>query len=900
MVRDMRKQNGLWVGDLRTNFAGWVSRKTLITTTFVSSILGAVVMLAPHYRAMARQGGAQDTPLSTGKLITPQGAQTEVGSLPTDMALTPDGRYLLVTSIGQRTRLSALNAESGKLVSQIVLGEQADGSKQNAKEGPNGREGLFYGIAFGAPGKDGIGLYVSRGAQHKVSSATLGVLGNLTMGGLDLDAGQGTLAGLATDSSGKTLYAADNTGDPQKNLTSVVNVLSTETNKPLAKISVGGYPYAVVAITQGTNTDKKVYVSSEQRGVAVIDAVKRKQVRELATGEHPLGLRLNRAQDRLYVANTGSDTVSVVRTDTDSIVKTILLRPADARGISGTTPTALALSPDEKTLYVTLSDMNAVAVVDLTKGTVSGYIPVGWYPTCLAVSKDGKRLFVANAKGVTVRNPNGVAPAVSAGGSDPRYIESILEGTVSLIDLDAATRSLPHLTSLTLSNNRIVPGLLEKARKALHNPGIQHVFYIVKENRTYDQVLSDLPKGNADRSLLMFGRDVTPNQHALAERFALLDNFYCSGEVSGDGWNWSTSGMANPYNERVVHYGYTGHQAPYNYEGSNHTLAPDRYGIPDVSRSAGGYLWDAALKSHVSLRNYGFFCDNLKQPRPSPVKAAETPENAPTNAPTKKALVPVTDRNFRAFDTYYADSEAWVKYNLTPPSSKTKAKYGANHAVSRFSEWKHEFDAYVESGNLPQLNLVRFSNDHTDGTTPGNYAPSAMVADNDYAVGQFVEAISHSSYWNSTAIFIIEDDAQDGYDHVDAHRSIAFVVSPFVAQGTYDSHFYNTDSVLHTMGSLLGFGPLCQYDAIAPTLNVFGTQPTNAAPYTAILPDRAIIAQVNKRTAYRANESRRFFDPLKEDTGAEADRQDILWHAVKGTTPKALSAVPSQSIPDKD
>jgi YVTN family beta-propeller protein len=357
-------------------------------------------------------------------------------------------------------------------------------------------------------------------------------------------------------------------GDPKNEMKGALSVLDTTTGKMRARITVPGYPFGVAAITTGPFADRKVYVTSEQRGtVSAVDVREGRALRDVPTGANATALLLNRKQDRLFVANSGSDTVSILKTDSDTIEKTILLRPADARGLPSATPLGMALSPDEKTLYVALGDLNAVAVVDVGRGSVRGYIPVGWYPTAVALSPDGARLFVANAKGVNVRNPNDKPAEVAGDGSRARYIQNIIEGTVSTIVLDGV--DLRNETARVVANNRIQRDLVKVAQRALKNPGIEHVIYIIKENRTYDQVLSDLPVGNGDKSLLMFGRDVTPNQHALAERFVLLDNFYCCAEVSGDGWNWSTQGIANEYNARNVVYGYTGKNRTYDYEGTN-------------------------------------------------------------------------------------------------------------------------------------------------------------------------------------------------------------------------------------------------------------------------------------------------------------------------------------------
>jgi len=367
--------------------------------------------------------------------------------------------------------------------------------------------------------------------------------------------------------------------------------------------------------------------------------------------------------------------------------------------------------------------MNAVAVVDLPSGLLAGYIPVGWYPTAAVVSADGSRLFVANARGVAVRTPNDKpVPNVTP---RPQYIQNIIEGTVSSIDL-TQLHDLKATTAQTLANNTG----RANGNTPFVNPGIKHVFYIIKENRTYDQVLGDVKTGNGDPSIVLFGRDVTPNQHALAERFVLLDNFYCSAEVSGDGWNWSTGGMASEYVSRNVPHGYTSHQRAYDYEGTNNGVGVDRLGIPDVASPPGGYLWDLCANHKVSFRDYGFFVDDQVTPR----KTAEEGTAGTGNTPMKKALVGHNDPDFRQFDLTYPDSDAFLKANITPPVRQRKT-YGAFKDPARILAWKREFDAYVKNGDLPAFSMVRLGRDHTSGTTVGVSSARAMVADNDYAVG---------------------------------------------------------------------------------------------------------------------------------------------------------------------
>ncbi len=838
-------------------------------------------------------------PLVTGKFITPLGRQTNVGSFPANMLLSPDGRFVVVTNVGYRQFVSVLSATDGRLVSQIGFGaRRTDGSDK--------REGLYYGLAFGPPSNGpasngsasggavsggstsngvvpngSVPLYVSRGAEDKVSVLALDANGQLQNTARSLENPSpipGFLlprffAGLALSGDGARLFAANNNANPLEKMRGALSIFDTGGKEATVQVPLPGFPLAVAALTRGPLAGQKVYVSSEQMGVvSVVDPRAGKETRQIATGAQTTALLLDRAGRRLFAANSGSDTLSVIDTATDRVQSTIVLRPPALRGLPGATPLGIALSPDERRAFVALADMNAVAVVDLGAnrgaGALLGYLPAGWYPTSVVVSPDGRRLFVANAKGVNERNPNDKPKPGLA--ERPQYIQNVIEGTVSTIELPAALASLPRLTAQTVTNNRLAAAL--RGASGFGNPGIEHIIYIIKENRTYDQVLSDLPRGTRDPSLLMFGREVTPNQHALAERFVLLDNFYCCAEVSGDGWNWSTSGMASEYTARNVPYNYAGRGRQYDFEGQNNGVAVELQGIPDVARSPGGYIWDAVGRAGLSYRNYGFF-SNI----PSP--------SAPGNQPTKTALLNRSCPDFRPYDMTYADSDAWVTYNA--PAPRQMKEYGRFKAPSRFAAWKREFDEYVRSGTLPRFMMVRLPRDHTSGTTPGASSPRAMVADNDYAVGQLVEAVSRSPFWKKTAIFIVEDDAQNGFDHVDAHRSIAFVVSPFVQRATHDSRFYNTDSVLRTMELLMGLPPMTQYDAIAPPLAVFGARPANDAPFQAILPAREIIAQVNAPTAYRAKDSARLLNALVEESAPDEELNDILWHAIKGRhTPK--------------
>ncbi len=834
-------------------------------------VLGAV-LLVPLARGVAAVKSQLSTekpslavPLVTGKRLTPRGTQVEVGSFPVNMAASPDGKYLLVTNIGERSYLSVLRADNGQMVSRLDWNGDSPVFK-------NKKKALYYGLICGPTANGQTPVYASRGAEGTVAVLSLGADGTLvdserTLGfSSDAATPRAHFAGLGISADGRQIYAANNSADPKNAMRGALQILDTASGALKSQIALPGYPYAIAAARNGA-----VYVSSEQRGaVSVVDGATGSVRREIETGTQPIALLLDRNQTRLFVANAGSDTLSIIDTARGRVARTVVLRPDGARGLPGATPTGLALSPDEKRLFVTLADMNAVAVIDTARGVLLGYVPVGWYPTSALVSPDGKRLFVANAKGVQLRNPNGKPnPSLK---KRPQYIQNIIEGTVSTLDL-GAMGDLRTLTAQVLENNRVP---LARATQ-FKNPGIKHVFYIIKENRTYDQILGDLGRGNGDASLALFGREVTPNLHALANRFVLLDNFYCCAEVSGDGWNWSTGGMASEYTSRNVPHSYGGRQRPYDFEGTNNGIAVDRIGVPDAARPPGGYLWDLCARQGVSFRNYGFFTDDLKLPRTQ----AEEGTAGLENAPTKRALLGHSDAQYRQFDMTYADSEAFGLLGVAP-APKQKATYGALNDPSRVTAWKREFAAFVKNGDLPALSMLRLPRDHTAGTTAGASSPRAMVADNDFAVGQIVQTISQSQYWRSSAIIIVEDDAQNGYDHVDAHRSIAFVISPFVQRGRHDSRFYNTDSALSTIERLLQMPPMTQYDAIAAPLDVFGAQPLNAEPYQAILPSRAILSEVNTAKSPGAAVSARLLDPLREESAPDEALNAILWHSVKG------------------
>jgi YVTN family beta-propeller protein len=799
-------------------------------------------------------------PLPTGRWITPEGLQQGVGSFPTNMALSPDGKYAIVTDTSYREYLSVLDSDTGELVSQIDFN--------------GGKKGLYYGLAVVKQASKTL-VFASRGAEDLVSEFELNDAGKLTLvQDLHDPAPEGSplphhVAGLATNSDGTVLYAVNNQTHEKNDFRGSVSVIDVGADKVTAKIPVDGFPLGIVRV------DQRLFVTSERDGVVtVVDTASNSVVKQIKTGTTPAYVAATNKM--VYVTNSGSDTVSEIDPIALKVTRTMLVRPAAYRGLPGSTPLGMAFSPDERKMYVAMADLNAVAIVDLASGQLDGYLPAGWYPTSVLVSQNGDRLLVANAKGTKSRNPNGTPVR---NGPKNRYGPAILEGIVASIDLSQEIGRLDEHTEQVLENNR-ANGYTDASKKAFRDPGIEHVVYIIKENRTYDQILGDVERSNHDASLVMFGADVTPNQHALADRFVLLDNFYVCAEVSADGWNWSTAGMANEYTQRNTFTNYSGRGRNYDFEGTNNGLPASVRGKRDVAEPEGGYIWDSVTKKGLSLRNYGMFVSF----DPGNVRP-ESREMKGDGIATKPALEGVTSETFRRYDTAYADSEAWLEYGL-PAAPRQLAKYGPMNDPSRMTAWKRDFAEIVKTRKMPSLMLVRLGRDHTAGTTAGQYSPRAMVADNDYAVGQLVDAISHSPFWKSTVIFIVEDDAQAGFDHVDSHRSPCYVISPYIRRGTFDSTFYNTDTVLRTTCLLLGTEPMNQLVATATPFGFLGSDAANASPYKAILPKREIISEINSPKAYRAKDSERLLDNLQEETGADLELNDILWHATKGALPR--------------
>jgi YVTN family beta-propeller protein len=559
-------------------------------------------------------------------------------------------------------------------------------------------------------------------------------------------------------------------------------------------------------------------------------------------------MALTRSGKLLFVANSSRNTVTVLDTEFGKALETVCaaLYP---KAPPGSTPNSLALSPDEKTLFVANADNNTVAVFDVEKPGKSrslGFIPVGWYPTSVRVTPDGKHLLVANGKGLaSMANPHGPQPGVKPeDGQEVQLISRLFKGALSIIDLPPRKEFEQQLAGYTAQAYRCCPLNADasvSARRPADSPiplrpgqptPIKYCLYIVKENRTYDQVLGDLAQGNGDPKLCLFPERVTPNLHQIARQFVLLDNFYVDAEVSADGHEWSMAAYATDFVEKMwpLNYGHNrAKKFPYPAEGYFPIASP-----------AGGYVWDSAAEAGVSYRSYGEFVSL----------------NSSTNIPARARLPALRghlDEWYHGFDLSYSD-------------------------VKRTERFIAELKRFEAAGDMPRLQILRLPNDHTHGATAGFPTPTAYVAENDLAMGLIVEAVSRSKFWPQTAIFVVEDDAQNGPDHVDAHRTTAFVISPYTKHGAVDSTMYSTSSMLRTIELILGLKPMSQYDAAAtPMFNSF--QPTpDLRPYQA-LPANVNLEERNNAHAWGGQLKMNF---AREDAAPDLLLNEVVWRSVRG------------------
>ena len=807
--------------------------------TFLALLIAAVTLVsqpAPPERVGPIAGGG--FLLNSGWRLTPAGTQVPLDTFPMASALSPDGRYLLVLNGGYNPpSISVLDTAGAREISRVPVAD------------------AWLGLTFSPKGDR---VYVGGGSRASVfeftfSQGTLQPARTFVVVPDEKRTNRDFIGDVALTPDGRLIYAADLYHDslvvinPQSGM--VIDHIKTGRRPYRILFQPGGQSFFVTSWTDGSvghyQTQDGSLITTVRLAPHPTDMVWRAGKNEPAEGEPGWVARLFVA-----AANTNSAyTVGVSESNELALVETINVAMTPRQPV-GMTPSALALSPDGKRLYVVCSDANAVAVVDVSgdRSNVLGFIPSGWYPTAARSLTDG-RLVVLNGRGLRSfpnlqgPNPTRRPEPVHLGVKAVEYVGRLQTGTASFID-PITDQHLRDYSEAVLANSPYRDARLDDAgtgnaspipsRPGVPSP-VEHVIYIVKENRTYDQVFGDMKEGNGDRSLVLFGEQITPNQHKLAREFVLLDNFYVNSDVSADGHNWSTAAIAPDYVQKMWPNSYAGRRKLYDYEGQEPTAVPPA-----------GYLWTNAAAAGVAMRNYGYFVNNRKSP------AVDGTQIESVRDPV---LRKVTNAHYRGFDLEYPD-------------------------VERAKVFLRDLAEFESSGQMPRLVFMRLGNDHTSGTTPGKIAPLSSVADNDYALGMIVEGVSRSRFWSKTAIFVLEDDAQNGPDHVDSHRSPALVISPYVRRHAVDSTMYNTTSMLRTIELVLGLNPMTQFDAGARPMNAAFQAVPDTAPYTAEKP-RIALDERNPAASPTAARSLKF-DFSAEDRVDDDELNDILWLAVRG------------------
>lgn len=775
--------------------------------------------------------------LNSGWRIKPAGTQIPLDTLPMSSVLSKDGRYLIVLNGGYNPpSLSVLDTKDGHEIQRVPVAD------------------AWLGLALSPNGRT---LWVGGGSQASVYEFSVGENGQLAPTRTfeivkpTARTAHDFIGDVAIDPAGHLLYACDLYND------SIV-VVNTQSGIVIDKFKTGRRPYRILFNPDG----KTFYVTSWADG-----SLYRHQtsdgavIQTLRVGPHPTDMVWRDRATRAEATEADGDAVTVQQpnftarifisaANTNSVYSVGVsdsgdLHIVEAINVSttpnhplGMTPSALALSPNQSRLYVVCSDANAAAVVDVTAAhsQVLGFIPTGWYPTAAKALADG-RLVVLNGKGSrSYPNPKGPNPTKRQSNMRVQYVAHIQTGSASFIP--ALTEdSLASYTAEVKSNSPYSDEKLDEVPPGIP-PAIQHVLYIVKENRTYDQVLGDIGEGASDPALCLFNEKVSPNHHKLAREFVLFDNFYVNSDVSADGHNWSTSAIANDFVQKMWPSNYARRNPNYGFEGGEPAAYPPA-----------GYLWTNAAAAGVSMRNYGYWVENKTNPGPDGIEIAKVLD---------PVLAEVTNRKYRSFDLDYPD-------------------------VKRAQVFLDDLAQFEASNQMPALMFMRLPNDHTSATTPGKIAPLSSFADNDYALGMIVEGISRSKFWQSTAIFVLEDDAQNGPDHIDSHRSPAFIISPYTRRGIIDSHMYNTTSMLRTMELILHLRPMTHFDAAAqPMFAAFSEQPS-LAPYVAEKPRIPLDTRNPANSSTSARSAR--LDFSKEDLNDDNEMNDILWLAIRGTDP---------------
>jgi YVTN family beta-propeller protein len=790
---------------------------------------------APREQVGPLPGGA--FLLNSGWRLDPAGKQVPLDTLPMSSALSPDGKYLLVLNGGWKPpSIHVIDTATGRVLGKVAM---ADG---------------WLGLTFTPKGDF---VYVGGGSRASIfefafASGKLTPARTFEVVPKDKRAAQDFIGDVAISPDGRLLYAANLYRD-------FISVVNPQSGMVIGQYKTGRRPYRIMFHPDGKSffvthwADGQLghydaasgsLIATVRIGAHASDMVWRNGAPETAEGARPYAARI-------FVAAASTNNVYAVGVTAAkelNVVESINVAMTPRQPL-GMTPSGLGLSADGKRLFVACSDANAAAVVDVSeaRSRVEGFIPTGWYPTAVRALPSGT-LVVLNGKGVRSYpnskegpNPMKQPQPVETGehAAAPAYVGRIQTGTASWIP-PFTTEQLGAWTKAALANSPYRDSRLDEESPL---PRIDHVIYIVKENRSYDQVLGDMKEGAGDRSLTLFGEDITPNLHKLAREFVLFDNFYVNSDVSADGHAWSTAAIAPDYTQKMWPNKYANRRATYDFE------EQDPLSLPPA-----GYLWTNAAAAGLSIRNFGYMVNN----KPNAAAGTEQARSEQISGVRDPVLAKVTNPLYRGFDLAYPD-------------------------VERAKVFLAELADYEKSGNMPRLMVMRLGNDHTSGTAAGKIAPLSAAADNDLGVGMLVEGVSKSRFWPSTAIFILEDDAQNGPDHVDSHRSPAFVISPWVKRHAVDSSMYNTTSMLRTMEFLLGLHPMTHFDAGArPMTAAFQNRP-DPAPYTAEKPRHALTEINPAATSAAARAALMDFD--EADRNDDDELNDILWRAIRQDAP---------------
>jgi DNA-binding beta-propeller fold protein YncE len=823
------------------HLSGSLKYRIALAVALVSLVAMLGSQPAPREQVGPLPGGA--FLLNSGWRLDPVGRQIALDTLPMSTALTPDGKYLLVLNGGYRPpSVSVIETASGRVTGTVPV---ADG---------------WLGLAISPKGDT---VYVGGGSKASLfefsfAGGLLTPARTFVVVPQEQRGNQDFIGDVAFSPDGRLLYAANLYRDS-------ILVVNPQSGMVIGQYKTGRRPYRILfhpdgksffvthwadgTLGQYDTADGSPMGQAVRVGAHASDMVWRNGAPDpevtAAAGDAPPYTA------RIFVAAANTNNVfalGVTAGKEISVVESINIAMTPREPL-GMTPSALGLSADGKRLFVACSDANAAAVVDIAQGRsrVEGFIPTGWYPTAVRSLANGT-LVVLNGKGLrsypnAENGPNPSKrpePVHTAAPAPPavQFVGRMQTGTASWIEPFTAEQ-LDAWTARTLANS---PYRDEKLDQQSPLPKIEHVIYIVKENRSYDQVLGDMKEGNGDPSLVLFGENSTPNLHKLAREFVLLDNFYVNSDVSADGHNWSTAAIAPDYVQKMWPNKYASRRGPYDFE------EQDAASLPPA-----GYLWTNAAAAGIPLRNFGYTVNN----KPNAALGAEQ-----ITGVRDPVLAKVTNPLYRGFDLNYPDLE-------------------------RVKVFLNELAEYEKTGSMPRLIVMRLGNDHTSGTAAGKIAPLCAAADNDFAVGQLVEGVSKSKFWAGTAIFILEDDAQNGPDHVDSHRSPAFVISPWVKRHAVDSSMYNTTSMLRTIEFLLGLKPMTHFDAGArPMTAAFQSQP-NPAPYAAEKP-RISLDEKNPAAGVpsgpaAARAAHMNFD--EADTNDDDELNDILWRAIRKDAP---------------